>query len=255
MAERPILYQKQGHVGLITLNRPAVRNAIDDFLALELRDACRDLVEDDEVHVALINGAGAAFCSGAAPLGSEAEEACPAMARRLVANAVAGVPKPLIAAIHGEASGQGLELALACDLRIAARGTRFTLDQITQGQIPWDGGTQRLPRLVARGIALEMILTGKQIDSQEALKIGLVNEVVPAKELERRAREVAERVASLAPIASAYAKEAVHKGMDMALDHGIRLEADLAILLHTSRDRGEGIGAFLEKRPPSFTGR
>ena len=254
MADKPVLYQRQEHIAQITLNRPDARNLIDDSLAPELREACWRAVEDDEAYVVLLTAAGDTFCAGAAPLSASRSEMHTALARRRVADALAAIPKPVIAALHGDALGQGLELALACDLRVVASGTRFALDQITRGELPWDGGTQRLPRLVPKGVAMEMILTGRQIDADEALQIGLASMVVPSRELAQRSQELAQRVTSMAPIAAAYAKETVHKGMDMPLDQGIRLEADLAILLHTSRDRAEGIRAFQQKRPGSFTG-
>lgn len=143
MAQGSVLYEKQGHVARIVLSRPGALNAIDEFLAQDLRDACQNVVEDDEVYVALITGAGETFSSGGEPLATEGgSDLWPALARRRVADAVAQVPKPTIAAINGDALGQGLELALACDLRIAAQGAHLALDQILHGLIPWDGGTQ-----------------------------------------------------------------------------------------------------------------
>ena len=156
--------------------------------------------------------------------------------------------------VESAALGQGLELALACDLRLAVQGAMLSLDQVSRGELPWDGGTQRLPRLLPPGVALDMVLTGRRMSAEEALAFGLVSAVVPTEALGQRAAELAEKIAAMAPIASVYAKEAVLKGLDAPLDQGVRLEADLAILLHTSRDRAEGIGAFLQKRKPRFTG-
>ena len=254
VAQDVILYERRGRIVHIVLNRPHASNAIDESLALELREAGRRVVEDDEAYVAVITGAGDTFSSGAEPLATDSGQGSLELARRRVADGIAAIPQPTIAAINGDALGQGLELALACDVRIAAQGARFALDQVSHGLIPWDGGTQRLPRVVPRGIALEMILTGRKIEAQEALRLGLVNAVVPTEELAQKAQELAEALAQAAPIAGRYAKEAVHLGMDLSLGQGLRLEADLAVLLHTSRDRAEGIAAFLEKRKPEFTG-
>jgi enoyl-CoA hydratase/carnithine racemase len=170
------------------------------------------------------------------------------------AQAVASVDRPVIAAINGEAIGPGLELALSCDLRIASDEARFGLPQLSQGFIPWDGGSQRLPRIVGRARALELLLTSRTIDAVEALRIGLVNKVVPAKALLPESQALARQLAAKGPIALRYAKEAVNKGLDLTLEQGLRLEADLYFLLHTTADRIEGVRAFLEKRPPRFRG-
>jgi enoyl-CoA hydratase len=151
--------------------------------------------------------------------------------------------------------GQGLELALACDIRIASETSYFGMPHIKSGLIPWDGGTQRLSRLVGRGKALEMILTGEIIDAQEALRIGLVHRVVPKKDLTEVTMKLAQEMASKGPIALRYTKEAVYKGMDMTLEQGLRLEADLYLLIHTSKDRSKGIQAFRAKRTPKFGGK
>jgi enoyl-CoA hydratase/carnithine racemase len=162
--------------------------------------------------------------------------------------------KPVIAAINGDAIGDGLELALSCDIRIAADTARFGLTQLESGAIPSDGGTQRLPRLIGKGKALELILTAETINATEALDIGLVSKLVPASELATEAETLVQGIATKAPISLRYVKEAVNKGMDMTMDQGLRLEADLYLLLHTTADRTEGITAFLEKRTPEFKG-
>jgi enoyl-CoA hydratase/carnithine racemase len=162
---------------------------------------------------------------------------------------------PVIAAINGAALGQGLELALACDLRICSQNATFAMPQVTYGEMPWDGGTQRLSRLVGRGKALEMVLLGECIDAQEALLIGLVHKMVSSGELMGAVQEMAHKIADQSPISLAYSKEAIHKGMDLTLDQGLRLEADLYCLIHTTRDRTEGIKAFREKRKPQFEGK
>ena len=245
-----ILYKVAGHVARITLNRPQSSNRLDEAMTAELRDACQQVIEDDDVRVVLIAGAGGSFCAGA-----EGEATAKDIEMRRVTPAIAAIPKPVIAAVHGEALGQGLELALACDLRVAAQGARLALDQIERGLIPWDGGTQRLPRLIPKGFAVEMITLGRALGAGEALRLGLVTAVHPAGELEAKAGEMAARLANMAPIANAYAKEAVRKGLDLPLDQALRLETDLAVLLHGTTDRAEGLDAFLKKREARFTGR
>ncbi|MEE9285886.1 MAG: enoyl-CoA hydratase-related protein [Dehalococcoidia bacterium] len=257
MTRSSVVLEKRNGVARIVLTRPKAGNAVDAAMALDLRDACRAVVEDDGTTVAVITGAGRCFCAGGpepSGLGAGTGLTPQAMAERRVADAIAAIPKPTIAAINGDALGQGLEIALACDLRVAVEGARLGLGHVPNGAIPWDGGTQRLPRAVPRGVALEMILTGKTIDAGEALRVGLVTQVIAPEAFEAKVNELAEKLAASAPIAGRYAKEAIHHGMDLPLDHALRLEADLAVLLHTSSDRAEGIRAFLEKRPPRFTG-
>ena len=251
MAKPTVIYRKEGRVAHVILNRPETGNAIDQSMAWGLQDAARSMIEDDDITVGIIRGAGDAFCNGSDPLTPPTDT----LASRRVAQALAEVPKPTIAAINGDALGQGLEIALACDLRIAVQGARLGLDQVRGGAMPWDGGTQRLPRMASRGTAMEMILLGRLLTAEEAYAAGLVMEVVAEDELEKRCDALAQELASAAPLANAYAKEAMHKGMDMPLDQALRLEADLAILLHTSSDRAEGLKSFLEKRSPNFTGR
>src|SRR3989454_8462757 len=164
-------------------------------------------------------------------------------------------PHPIIAAIRGYTLGGGLELALACDIRIAAEDAQLGLTEVNLAIIPGGGGTQRLPRLVGRGKALEMILTGQRIDAAEALRIGLVERVVPAAEVMNVARALAHELAGRAPVALRYAKEAVVKGLELSLADGHRLEGDLSTLLRTTEDRLEGARAFLEKRKPNWQGR
>lgn len=254
MEDPPVQYERRGHVATITLNRASAGNAIDEFLAPGIREAARRAIEDDEAYVVILTGAGHAFCVGGVDPCRQAEPATQALATLRVAGAIAAIPKPTVAAIDGDALGQGFELALACDLRIASAGARFSMDQVLRGFIPWDGGTQRLPRLISRGLAVEMILTGRAIESVEARDMGLVSQVVPTGAALGKALELAEKLAAMAPIAASYAKEAIVKGMDMPLDQGIRLEADLSLLLQTTRDRAEGLQAFLQRRKATFTG-
>ena len=236
-----ILIEKKDHVARITLNRPEVDNRINLQLAQEMEEICAAVNQDDDIYVALLTGAGEQFCRG-----SEI--------RSNAAASVAGIEKPVIAVVNGDAIGDGLEMALSCDIRIAADTAEFGLTQLESGIIPSDGGTQRLPRLIGKGKAMELILMAETINAAEALDIGLVSKVVPASELSAEAEALVRGIATKAPISLRYVKEAVNKGMDMTMDQGLRLEADLYLLLHTTDDRTEGITAFLDKRTPEFKG-
>ncbi len=247
MHYKTILYEKKGQVCYITLNRPQLGNAINTLMSRELADVCRTINQDEEISVVILKGAGGAFSSGSEP--EEWEAGCDA------SRAIASLERVVIAAIDGDALGEGLEMALACDIRVASERARFCLPHTAHGLIPGGGGTQRLPRLVGQGKALEMILTAEPIDAREAFRIGLVSKVVSPDELLQEAEELAKRIITRGPIALRYAKEAVNKGLDLTLEHGLRLEADLYFLIQTTEDRMEGIRAFLEKRPPQFKGK
>jgi enoyl-CoA hydratase/carnithine racemase len=168
--------------------------------------------------------------------------------------AIAKLKQPVIAAIRGNALGLGLELALACDIRIGTESARFGLPQIQEGSVPSNGGTQRLPRLVGQGKALQMILTGEIIDAVEAHRIGLVNRIVASESLVGAATELARDMATKSPLSLSYVKEALYGGSDLTIDQGIRMELDMYLLLCTTSDRAEGITAFREKRKPDFRG-
>ena len=242
----------------VTLSRPRASNRVNLGMAMELRQVCQALREEEGVRVVVVSGRGRAFsCGRETPKATESGGGYgPAewLWLHRAASSLAAVEMPVVAAINGDATDHGLELALACDLRIVARGARMGFTDVSQGTIPWDGGTQRLPRLVGRALALDMFLQSRLVDSQEALDMGLVTEVVEPSELMRRAEEVAREIASGAPIAARYAKETVLKGLDMTLEQGLRLEADLSVLLQSTRDRAEGLRSFLEKRRPDFRG-
>jgi enoyl-CoA hydratase/carnithine racemase len=239
-----VIYTKKDHVAYITLNRPEAGNSINLELAQELEDICLKINQDDDFYVVVLTGAGnKTFCKG-----SELEKSG-------AATAVAGIDRPVIAAINGDALGQGLELALSCDIRLASDKAKFGFPQVAQGLIPSDGGTQRLPRIVGRGKALELILTAEIITAREAVEIGLVSRMVGGAKLASEAEALAKTLASKGPIALRYIKEAVNKGLDLTLEQGLHLEADLYFLLHTTADRTEGITAFIKKRPPKFKGK
>ncbi|MBM3133051.1 MAG: hypothetical protein FJZ95_08480 [Chloroflexi bacterium] len=246
MGYRNIVYEKKERVGHVTLDRPDAGNSLDRAMAEELARCCRSINEDDGVWVVVITGSGKTF--------SEGDQRIDAELAGIASSAIASLKSPVIGAINGDALGSGLEIALACDIRLAAEGAKFGFPETSRGAIPTGGGTQRLPRIVGKGKALELILTSAVIDAQEALRIGLVNRVVPVSELHKEVQALALKLASKGPISERYAKEAINKGMDMSLGQGLRLEADLSFLLQSTKDREEGIKAFLDKRTPQFRG-
>ena len=221
-------------------------------MALDLTEVADSVNRDDSIRVVVLLGRGRAFSSGWEGIRIRSYRELSAYQ---AAASIACIERPVVAAINGDAVGQGLELTLAADLRIAVLDARFGLPHVGRGVIPWDGGTQRLARLVGPGRATELLLTGELIDAQEAWRIGLVNRLVERENLQTATESVAAQIAQAAPLAAQYAKEAVVKGIDISLDQGMRLEADLSILLHTTRDRAEGIRSFLERRSPQFRGK
>ena len=254
-----ILYEKKGHVAYFTINRPDAMNAFDPPTIKAFSDASLEFKDDPEAWVAIVTGAGdKAFSAGfdlkslipgADKLPSPGEGAPPLIQRGL------DVWKPFIAAINGFAMGGGLELALACDIRIAAEGVKLGVPEVKWNLIPGWGGTQRLPRVIPRAIAAEMLLTGSPIDAAEAYRVGLVNKVVPYAELMPTAEAMAQKIAQNGPLAVRAAKEAMIRGTSMPLDDGMQLELDLVDVLLDSEDAKEGPKAFAEKRKPVFKGR
>jgi enoyl-CoA hydratase len=246
-------------VALVTIDRQEKRNALNATVRAELVAAVSRLAADDEVRVLVLTGAGdRAFVAGA-DIGEFASrtplEQRAAMAPPRVFEALADCPKPVIAMINGFALGGGCELALACDLRIAAEGARLGQPEINLGIIPGGGGTQRLPRVVGAGQAMRLILTGELIDAAEALRIGLVDMVYPAAELRERVLELARTMARRSPVALAMAKAAVRAAAEMPMAAGLAYEKELFVTCFASDDRTEGVAAFLEKREPRFRGR
>ncbi len=246
----------EDHIATITLSRPDAGNAIDELTAQLLRDACESIRQNDDVRVCIITGDGRGesvfFCAGTEF--SDGDSSVDEFARLRVSEAVAAIEKPTIALINGNAIDQGLELALACDLRVASTDARLGLTHLASGIIPWDGGTQRLPRIVGQSRATNMILRSRLLDAQEALDIGLVNYAAELEEATGYARSLATTIASYAPIAARYLKETMLKGADMTMAQGLGLEADLTVILQSTADRTEGIASFLERRNPFYTG-
>jgi enoyl-CoA hydratase len=247
-------------VATITLDRPAVLNAMNDPMRRELTRCFTELAGDDDVRVVVVTGAGDRAFSAGADIREFVEPPVPVRLREQrrrqdFRQVMDQCPQPIIAAIRGYALGGGLELALACDIRIAGEDAQLGLTEINLAIIPGGGGTQRLPRVVGRGKALEMILSGARLPASEALRLGLVERVVPPTEVLATALDLARTLAAKAPVALRYAKEAVVKGLELPLAEGLRLEGDLSTLLRTTEDRLEGARAFLEKRTPRWQGR
>jgi enoyl-CoA hydratase len=245
MLYQTLNYQKTDRVATASIIGPVNNPLTLVQLSDELNELCDRITWDEEIRVVILSGIGEMF----PPLEKEP------LPFSSIAEPITKLDKPVIIAMDGNVVGQGLELALACDIRIAAEKSCFGLPHVKAGLIPWDGGTQRLTRLVGKGKALEMILTGEIIDVQEAYRIGLVNKIVSSGHLMTTVSEMAQEMASKAPIALRYTKEAISKGMEMTLEQGLCLEADLYLLLHTTRDRTDGIQAFREKKIPKFEGR
>lgn len=254
-----LLVERDGAAGVITVNRPEKLNALNARVMAELEQAVGELDADPAVRAIIITGAGEkAFVAGAdiaelAKLdgmgGLEKAREGQAIMRRIETSS-----KPIIAAVNGFALGGGCELALACDIRIASDNARLGLPEVGLGIIPGYGGTQRLPRIIGKGLALELILTGTQVKADEALRIGLVNKVVPQAELLATAKAMVAQMAKNGPLAMAAARRVVHEGLDVDIDRGLALEALHFGVMCATRDTREGLTAFVEKRKPEFKG-
>jgi enoyl-CoA hydratase/carnithine racemase len=255
-----VVYEKKGAIAYATVNRPKVLNALNTPTWADLRTAFEDARDDAAVRGVILTGAGGkAFIAGADI--SELAHATAIDAERSsrfgqeVLDLIENLGKPVVAAVNGFALGGGCETAMACTIRIAVETAKFGQPEVALGLLPGGGGTQRLPRLVGKGRALQLILSGEMIDAQEAYRIGLVNEVVPAAGLIARAEAILKKIAANAPIAVRLSLEAVNKGLETGQAEGLLLEASYFGLCAATEDKKEGTSAFLEKRAPQFHGR
>ena len=259
MAYETLIYEKRNAIGNVQINRPQKLNALNHRVMKELLVCFEGLREDPEVRVVILTGSGdKAFVAGADIGELAAQNAVDgkefSQAGQRVLNLIENLGKPVIAAINGFALGGGCELAMACTLRIAAETARLGQPEVKLGLIPGFGGSQRLPRLVGKSRAMELILTGETISAPEAHRLGLVNQVVPAPELLAAAEKLAQKIIANAPLAIKFALEAVNHGMEMTAAEGQFLESTLFGLCCTTADMKEGTRSFLEKRPPQFKG-
>jgi enoyl-CoA hydratase/carnithine racemase len=255
-----VLYEKKDQIAYVTINRPKVLNALSKATIAELKAAFEDARDDSAVRGVILTGAGdKAFVAGAdisemtndTPL--EAEEKT--RYGQAVTNLIENLGKPVVAAVNGFALGGGCELAMACTIRLAAETAKFGQPEVKIGIMPGYGGTQRLPRLVGSGRALQLILSGEIIPAQEAYRIGLVNEIVPNADLIARAEAILKQINSNAPVGVKFSIEAVNKGLETSLAAGLLIEASLFAICAATEDKKEGISAFLAKRAPKFQGR
>jgi enoyl-CoA hydratase len=259
-----ILYQTRDRIAFVTFNRPDSLNAMNRQMTRELVDVCQQVEEDGGIRVAIFTGAGEKAFSAGMDLKERAETSFSPIERRqqkltnkiyTQARAVAAITKPTIAAIRGYCVGGGLEFALACDLRIAAEDAKLGLTEVRRGIIPGAGGTQRLSRAVGVTKAMEMCLTGDTVSGVEAKSLGLVNNAVPSADVLKTAEDLAGRILKGAPMSVSFIKEAIKKGVELPLEEGLRLEADLSALIGITEDAKEGPRAFAEKRPPVWKGK
>ncbi|MGH7672956.1 MAG: enoyl-CoA hydratase/isomerase family protein [Gemmatimonadales bacterium] len=260
MTYQTLLFDVRDGVAFVTINRPDKLNALNDQVMAELADAAGRIATEDGIRGAILTGAGPkAFVAGA-DIGDLARQGpfdgkARAQRGQAVLRLLETCGKPVIAAINGFALGGGCELAMACHIRIASDTAKFGQPEVKLGIAPGYGGTQRLPRLVGKGAALQLILTGEVIDAPEAYRIGLVNRVVPAGDLLAESEKMLRGILAMGPLAVRLALEAVDRGLEMTLDEGLLLEANHFGLLAATQDTKEGLTAFLEKRPAKFQGR
>ncbi len=260
LGKQSVLVEQRGTVALVTLNRPAAINAVNDSIRQGLSKVLPTLDDNPKIGAIVIVGSGARGFS----VGADIKEIRPldspvAARRRLIPTSwievLDSIAKPVIAAVHGFCLGGGMELALACDLRVVAKGAVFGLPETKLGLIPGGGGTQRLPRLIGLSRAMDLLLTGEQIDAEEAYRIGIATRLVASAEgALAEALRLAEMISTRPPSAIAYVKEAARAGLDMDLASGLRLEKSLFALLTSTADRAEASAAFRDKRTPIFTG-
>jgi enoyl-CoA hydratase len=255
-----VVYDKKGPIAYVTLNRPKVMNALNQAVFAELKAVFEDVRDDADVQAVILTGAGdKAFAAGAdiSEMSNYTAVQAEMATRRAqeVTELIENLGKPVIAAVNGFALGGGCELTMACTIRIAAEGAKFGQPEVKIGVMPGAGGTQRLPRLVGKGRALQLILSGETINAQEAYRIGLVNEVVPIANLIARAEAILNQIISNAPLGVRHSIEAVNKGLDESLAEGLLLEAAMFAICAGSEDKKEGTSAFLAKRAPKFQGR
>jgi len=255
-----ILLEKKNAIAYVTINRPKVLNALNLATMEELRAVFHDIKNDDAIRVVILTGSGGkAFVAGADINELATQDAVTgkkyAHRGQSVLNLIENLGKPVIACINGFALGGGCELALACTMRLASESAKLGQPEVKLGILPGYGGSQRLPRLVGKGLAMQHILAGEMISAQEAYRIGLVNEVTAAADLIPRAEAIAAKIIANAPLAVQYAMEAVNRGMEMTLAEGLFLEATLFGVCCATEDKKEGTTAFLEKRPAQFKGK
>src|ERR1700686_4138728 len=260
MTFQNILFEKKNAIAYVTLNRPKVLNALSLATMDELGVAFQEIKNDSSARVVILTGAGEkAFVAGA-DIGELAKQDAVsgkeyAHRGQSVLNLIENLGKPVIACINGFALGGGCEIAMACTMRLASESAKLGQPEVKLGIIPGYGGTQRLPRLVGKGVAMQMVLAGEMITAQEALRIGLVNEVTAPADLIPRAEAIAAKIIANAPLAVQYAMEAVNKGLEMTLAEGLYLEAVLFAVCCATEDKKEGTTAFLEKRAAHFKGK
>ena len=264
MEFQTIIYEVKNQVAWVTLNRPESMNAINRQMTRELVEVCRQAEEDSAIRIVIFTGAGERAFSAGMDLKERAETAFSPIERRnqkltqtihTQSRAIAAMTKPTIAAIRGYCVGGGLDMALACDLRVAAEDAKLGLTEVKRGLIPGAGGTQRLTRAVGITKALEICLTGDTVTGSEAQRLGLVNAAVPGNGVLQAAEDLANRILKGAPMSVTFIKEAIKKGIELPLEEGLRLEADLSALIGMTEDSKEGPRAFAEKRAPVWKGK
>jgi len=256
---KTILVEEKEGIGYLTLNRPEVRNAFNQEMIDELREALRLIDKDKEIRVLIITGAGKAFQAGADI--AELSLMDPMSILRWnegivrINAALERLRQPVIAAINGAAMGGGLELTISCTLRVIEESAKMALPEVKLGIIPGTGGTQRLPRLIGKGLAAELLLTGDVISAEDAYRVGLVNRVVPDGEAVKAAGKLAQKIMANAPIAVEMAKDALEIGKDLPLEHAVQYSQKNCAICFSTKDMKEGMNAFLEKRKPNFAGK